>query len=156
LRWSVWPLPRSLLGIPDLARPGDVADSLLVCGPLTARSVVPGAFGVAVDSTHSASITRGVGCRTEPTSGRPCRRPIADLPALAAEQRVGIGHSRKNCTGSSHGKSVAACGGILYTSTSYLLRGRRSHEHQRPPPLPLRRPCSTRRPRTSSSSTLRS
>ena len=111
---------------------------------------------IAVHSTHSASIPRGVGCRTERTSGRPCRRPIADLPALAAEQRVGIGHSRKNCTGSSHGKSVAACGGILYTSTSYLLRGRRSHEHQRPRPLPLRRPCSTRRPRMSSSSTLRS
>ena len=68
------------------------------------------------------------------TSGRPCRPPIADMPSIASQQRIGVRDPGKNRAGDLHGKSVAACGGILYTSTSYLPRGRRSHEHRRPQP----------------------
>src|SRR5262249_54131810 len=81
---------------------------------------------------------------------RPDGHALADLSPITALRHLRLWDSLKVQTGSSHGKAVAASGGILYTSTSYLrIRGRRSHEHRRPLPWLLRGLCSTKRPRTS-------
>ena len=111
---------------------GNLVDSLFFCDLFTTRPVVSGPSALPlIPRLPQASLVDLDAARTV---GHLCWPPIADMPSIASQQRIGVRDPGKNRAGDLHGKSVAACGGILYTSTSYLLRGRRSHEHRRPQP----------------------
>ncbi len=83
------------------------------------------------------------------------RKATPDLSQTTALRGLRIGHSLSNPPRAPGGKSVAALSGILYTSTSSLPRGARSHEQLGLRPSPLLGSCSIRRPPMLSSSRLR-
>ena len=68
----------------------------------------------------SRAVTPGSGRRPQLQASGSHGHTLLDLPSITALRHLSLSDSLKVQAGPSHGKSVAALSGILYTSTSYL------------------------------------